>query len=428
MKKNKYNLNEELNRIKRLINFDIREHSHDVLSEQVALPKDIYKNYVVESTVANLPNIIQSYDPTKGAIKITDGNPWLATQRAISLRNFLIKNIQTSLNIPFNEKKAIINETKVEGKGNDYQYVKATIIAKLEKPPIPQNRYEYNILYNFYEINGEPHILVTKSGLGSPKKVKENETFLKEYKKYLSKIPSETDAFIVTQTVGGGDTKGPNKEETLYGIMIPIKKGTYNAKNKSTLFFNRDNINGFLNMGKFINAYTDEDVRTNQQLENKDSKQFNFTYTQGGGGNLGFGDLGSGKKGKMYKENDTTGTDIVIKRMESSKSGTLAGEPIKGEEGEWKTITEILYRNLFHDNFITIKKDTYSEVIKKIKDEIDKLGFNYNIVEMSAIIQGFASEDNANNKCERGTTPDHSWGLTNPQNGPITHDKWVTLG
>lgn len=427
MKKNKYNLNEELNRIKRLINFDIREHSHDVLSEQVALPKDIYKNYVVESTVANLPNIIQSYDPTKGAIKITDGNPWLATQRAISLRNFLIKNIQASLNIPFNEKKAIINETKVEGKGNDYQYVKATIIAKLEKPPVPQEPYEYNILYNFYEINGEPHILVTKSGLGSPKKVKENETFLKEYKKYLSKIPSETDAFIVTQTVGGGDVEGPNKGETLYGIMIPIKKGTYNAKNKNQLFFNGDNRNGFLNMGKFINAYTDEESFSQEQLKKIKPTQFDFTKTQGGGGDLGFGDLGSGKKGKLFKDNDTTGTDIVIKRMEGSKVGTLEGQPKEGEEGEWKTITEILYRNLFHDNFISIKKDTYKEIIEKIKEQIDNLGEKYKIVEISAIIQGFASEDNANNKCERGTTPDHSWGLTNPQNGPITTDKWVTL-
>lgn len=427
MKKKLNTLNEQISRIKTMMNFKFEDNSIDILSEQTKLRKKVYfGDYAAEGTVAELPKIIQTYDPYDGPIKITDGNPWLATQRAISLRDFLVSNIKNSLGVPFNKDMAVINETKVEGEGDDYQYVKATIKAKLRKPPKTQERYKYSILYNFYDINGTPHILVTRLGLGAPEKVKEDETYLKDYKKFLSKIPSDVGAFIVTQTMGGGDVNGPNKSETFYGIMIPIKEGTYTAKGKNQLFFDDDNKKAFLSMGQFINTYTDESTITNRQLNNQDAKQYDFTFTRGGGGNI-FGDLGGGRSGKMYYENDTIGKEITLKRMESSKIGKLEGDVLDDEDEKWKTISEILYRNLFYDNFITIKKDTYSDVIQKIKDEIDKLRPDFDIIEVTAQIQGFASEDSANNKCLKGLTPDHSWGLTNPQNGPVTPDKWVTL-
>jgi hypothetical protein len=139
------------------------------LMEQTQVPPAIYGKYVItNATVAQLPTIAKTYDPTKGAIRILDGNPWLATQRAAALQQFLIQRFQGQFKIPFDASSAKITQTVVEGSGDKYQYMKATIQAKLQKLPETQVPYKFDILYNFYDVNGVPYILVTKDGKGSP--------------------------------------------------------------------------------------------------------------------------------------------------------------------------------------------------------------------------------------------------------------------
>jgi hypothetical protein len=114
--------------------------------------------------------------------------------------------------------------------------------------------------------------------------------------------------------------------------------------------------------------------------------------------------------------------------MEPSKIGNLPGDILPGQEEKWFPIAEIIYPGLFPDNLITIKPDKYAEIFDKIQTQIADLRVEgYDPIEMTAEIQGFASKDAANNKCPQGLKPDHSWGLTNPQQGPITAEKWITL-
>jgi hypothetical protein len=411
------NLNEELSRIKNLMG---------VVLEQTTIPNNLYMTYVATGRVADLPNIIKTYDPKKGSIKITDGNPWLATQRAKALQQFLIKQFESYLKIDFNETQAKVLQTKVEGKGNEYQYVKATIKGRLRKPPVPQEKYPFDILYNFYDINGVPHILVTKTGAGQPETIDATNGYKRGFDRFngfLSKLNTGGKGFVVAQNTGGGGAQGPNMKETTFGIMIPIEGG-YTAKEKGRLFFNDQK--QFRDMANFIAAHTEPDFRSTDDLKDPKSKQINFTSTRGGGGNYIFGDLGSGRRAKILTSQNPEGTDTVIKRMEPSIVGKLEGQVKEGGEEEWRNIDDIFYKDLFHDNMITIKQGSYQDVINRIKEKIDQLRPSFEIIELSADIQGFASTDNANNRCESGVTPDHSWGLTNPQSGPVTPDKWVT--
>jgi hypothetical protein len=133
---------------KNLIASDVKPY----LIEQTRVPQAIYQKYVTQGNVAQLPTIAKTYDPTKGAIKILDGNPWLATQRATALQQFLIQRFQGQFTIPFDAASARITQTVVQGAGDKYQYMKATIKAKLSKPPKTQDPYKFDILYNFYDI------------------------------------------------------------------------------------------------------------------------------------------------------------------------------------------------------------------------------------------------------------------------------------
>lgn len=394
------------------------------LLEQTKVTADIFKKYSgITSAMANLAKTIPTYDPNKGYIRISDGNPWLATQRAKALQQFLIQRFQGQFKIPFDTAAAKIIKTAVEGSGNDNQYMKATIMAKLQKLPQPTPEYAYNILYNFYDIDGVPHIVVTKLGKGAPENVSTDELALQKFTKFMAE--AGTQAKLVKQSTGGYDPQAGPTQFT-YGIMIPITGG-FDAKKKSRLMFN--DINQYNTMRQFIAKFTDTGGSpvADDQLKNPNAKQTNFTSARGGGGNYIFGDLGDGRSASVLL-GPGQGTDIRIKRMEPSIVGNLPGEIPAGGEEKWYPINEILYRGLFPDNLITIKPDMYQDIFNKIQTTIDELTTEgYKAIEMSAEIQGFASTDNATNRCPQGFAPDHSWGITNPKQGPVTADKWITL-
>jgi hypothetical protein len=401
---------------KNLLASDVKPY----LTEQTRVPQPIYEKYVISGNVAQLPTIVKTYDPTKGAIKILDGNPWLANQRATALQQFLISKFQGQFTIPFDAASAKITETVVQGSGDTYQYMKATVKAKLTKEAKTQSAYNFEILYNFYDINGVPHILVTKNGKGAPlianSPADTDAGMINRFKKFVDSIPG---SFLVKQ---GGNT-APTANGAEFGIMIPITTG-FTAKKKGRLYF--DNVSQYDAMKNFIISVTDIASPSGSPIETGDLKtrsklRIGFTSEKGGGGNYIFGNLLTGRKSNIVYGKGV-GTNIIIKRMEPSKLGNIPGEILPGQEEKWWPIAEIIYPGLFPDNLITIKPDMYAEIFEKIQAQIDELtDQQYRAIEMTAEIQGFASTDAANNRCPRGFKPDHTWG------GPITSDKWITL-
>jgi hypothetical protein len=391
------------------------------LTEQTTVPANIYQKNAATTTIAQLPKIMQTYTPQNGTVTITDGNPWLATQRAKALQSFLTTQAQKTLNIPVDANSIVITETKVQGKGDDNQYTLGKLKAKLKKAPVVQGPYAYTILYNFYDINGVPHILVTKGGKGAPQ-TNENpagtdDVYKKNMQKFANSIPN---AFVVKQ----GGNSSPTANGAAWGIMIPITTG-YTAKKASRLYF--DNINQYEAMRDFITSYTDITNATGKPSESGDIKgrtklQTGFTSERGGGGNYIFGRLGSGAKAIKF-DNAGQETPVTIVRMESSKIGAIPGDVAAGNEEKWVEIGSFkLDSTMFPDNLITINPNKYQTIIKLIQDELSNLAQEgYRPVQLTAEIQGFASTDNANNRCPKGFKPDHAWG------GSVTPEKWITL-
>jgi hypothetical protein len=391
------------------------------LTEQTAVPSNIYGKIAASTTISGLPKIMQTYNPQSGYVSITDGNPWLATQRAKSLQTFLTTQAQQTLKIPVDGNAIVITATSVQGKGDENQYTLGKLKAKLRKAPVPVGPYAYTILYNFYDINGVPHILVTKGGKGSPQ-TNENPAGSDDWakqriKKFADAIPN---AFVVKQ----GGNSSPTANGANWGIMIPITSG-FTAKKAGRLYF--DNINQYEAMRDFITSYTDITNATGKPSESGDLKgrtnlQTRFTSERGGGGNYIFGRLGSGAKAIKF-DNAGQETPVTIVRMESSKIGAIPGDVAAGNEEKWVEIGSFkLDSTMFPDNLITIVPNQYQNIIKLIQNELDSLASEgYRPVQLTAEIQGFASTDNANNRCPKGFKPDHSWG------GSVTPEKWVTL-
>lgn len=404
-------LNEEIRRIKNMMG----------LQEQTNPAFKKFSNLTFKLDA--LPAGIANYNPSIGYIRIDGGNEWLASNRAISLKNYLLNQFKGNIE----DQNVKINETKVLGAGDVNQYVIGTFYGKMRKPPERQEKYPYTILYNFYEIGGVPHILVTQQGKGSPEKLdssKGNTTWVERFNKFLEKIPAEYNAKIVNQTVGGGSAEGPNRAETVYGIMIPItqEKFGYTAREKGRVHFDANRADKFKEMSKFIADYTADDFRTDESLKNPNATQHNFTSSTGGAGNYIFGDLGTGRKGKILSLNNPNGTDIVIKRMEPGIEGVVPGEVKSGSTEQWLDLgTYKLDNNFFKDNMISIKPDTYKQLFDGILSLIkQKFGERFDLVELGANISGFASSDNATNRLPEGTTqPDHTYGNRVPA------DKWV---
>jgi hypothetical protein len=404
--------------------FNTKNLTPDSLSkyihEQTTVPANIYQKNAATTTIAQLPKIMQTYTPQNGTVTITDGNPWLATQRAKALQSFLTTQAQKALNIPVDANSIVITETKVQGTGNANQYTLGKLKAKLRKAPVVQGQYPYSILYNFYDINGVPHILVTKPGKGNPQ-VNDNPAGSDDWakqriKKFADAIP---DAFVVKQ----GGNSSPTANGANWGIMIPINGG-YTAKKAGRLYFS--DIKQYEAMRNFITSYTDIAGASGQHQETGDLKgrtslQTDFRSEMGGGGNYIFG-RGSGAKAVMINKAGQE-APINIVRMESSKVGVIPGDVAAGNEEKWVEIGSFkLNSTMFPDNLITINPSSYQTIIKLIQDEIAKLAEEgFRPIQLTAEIQGFASTDNANNRCPKGSKPDHTWG------GPVTPDKWITL-
>ena len=405
-------LNEQINRIKFMMG----------LQEQTNPAFKKFSNLTYK--LAELPSKLATYNPSMGYIRIDGGNEWLASNRAISFKNYLISQFKSNIK----EGNIRINETKILGPGNENQYVIGQFYGKMKKEPEKQETYPYSILYNFYDIGGVPHILVTEPSKGAPEKLDatgtKNISWVNRFEKFLSKIPAEYNPMIVNQTVGGGGPDGPDKSETLYGIMIPITqdKFGYTAKEKGVLYFDQDKVTNFQNMGKFIAEYTDDDFRPEEPLKNPKASQYNFTSAAGGGGNYGFGDLGDGRRGKILTTNNPNGSDIIIKRMEPSVVGDIPGKDKSGSKEEWFDLgTYKLNDNFFKDNMISIKPDSYKELFDGINNLIIQKKINeFKLFELGANISAFSSSDNATNRLPEGTTePDHTYGNRVPV------DKWV---
>ena len=206
--------------------------------------------------------------------------------------------------------------------------------------------------------------------------------------------------------------------------MIPItqEKFGYTAREKSRVHFDANNVDKFKEMANFIADYTADDFRTDESLKNPNARQHNFTSSTGGAGNYIFGDLGTGRKGKILSVNNPNGTDIVIKRMEPSVEGVVPGAVKSGSTEEWFDLGSYkLDDNFFKDNMISIKPETYKQLFDGINNLMKaKKIEDFRLVELGANISGYASSDNATNRLPEGTkVPDHTYGNRVPA------DKWV---
>jgi hypothetical protein len=332
------------------------------------------------------------------------------------LKTFLTTQAQQTLKIPVDGTSIVITETKVQGTGDANQYTIGKLKAKLRKKSKPQSEYPYTILYNFYNINDIPYIVVTKAGMGTPQYIA-TQTDLKQMQ---SKMPKNS--ILVKQSAGLANAQNP--VDFNYGILVPITTG-YTAKKAGRLFFN--NVQQYDAMKKFIAAYTDIADARGQAKETGDLKgrttlQTNFTSEKGGGGNYIFGDLGSGRNVSVIA-GPGAGNTVNVKRMEPSKVGTIPGDVAAGNEEKWVEIGSFkLDSSTFPDNLITIDAAKYETIIRLIQEKITELETEgFETYELTADIQGFASTDPANNRCPRGKKPDHAWG------GAVTPDKWIVL-
>jgi len=428
----KRNLTEEIYRMRKLINFDSKSDRENTTSLDRLTENKIVNNYFIneqtkvtskvygtESGSYNrqeLPNIMNNYDPNSGYLVVKDGNPWLAEQRARSLASFLSKNVEKQVGVPFNKDKVKVLETSVsENKGDEYQYVEGTLYAIMGKPPVPEETYAYDLLYNFYEVNGNPHIVVTKRGAGSPYKVikdrynKNPEAFINNVTKNASEAINDK-GFAVYQENAGGEGN--------IGILVPIPKN-YAERVGSRLYFkDKESLE---NMRSFIGKYTDgEDEFTKNPESNYLSSR--WTSTIGGGGNYIFG-REDGANAKIVSGSDKD-KDIVIKRTYTKKSGEGKGA-IKGtgEEGKWVKIGEFNLtkaEGAFADNMIKVQQGAYQKIFDELKTAVEKYRKEkLTFKEISATVKGYASADRATNRTNIGK-PDHSWGVGFP------NDKWIS--
>jgi len=385
------------------------------LNEQTRVGSGIYGTPQVTTTLANLQTAAQNYNPPNvtGYIRISDGNPWLAQQRANALNTFLATNLFKSTEIQFNKEESTVSEVQVLGPEKENQKTLATIQGRMKRVT-PKETYAYDLLYNFYEVNGVPHIVVTKRGGGSPYKVIKDrynmnpEAFINNVTKNASEAINDK-GFAVYQENAGGEGN--------IGILVPIPKN-YAEKKGSRLYFNDpDSLN---QMRAFIQKYTqDNDTFT----KNPDSNYLssNWTGTVGGGGNYIFGRK-DGANAKIVSGTNK-GKDIVIKRTYQVKSGEGKGAIAGTGITEWVNLGTIeLAPTTFADNMITIQQGAYQTILDQIKQSVSKLETEerFEGVEIKATIQGYASSKNATNRAAAGVTPDHTWG------NRIQLNQWIT--
>ncbi len=398
----------------------------DLLNEQTRVTDSIYRNAAASYTRQQLPSIVDQYNPNSGYLVITDGNPWLAEQRARNLSLFLAKNVESQVKIPFNTNSVKVLETAVsKNTGDEYQYVEGTLYALMEKPPVPFDQYANELIYNFYEIGGVPHIVVSKPGMIPPKTYtgdqasKNESSIISRFNQ--SAAMKEAGAKLVKQSTGGGSVSGPG--EFTYGILLPIPKNYAERKGARVYFNNPESLN---QMRTFIAKYTDgNDEFTTDRPENKNANYLlsNWTKTRGGGGNLYFGNLGNGASATVVA-GVTSNKDITIVRIYAKGSGEGRGAKAgTGAKGEWVKIGEFNLskaEGAFADNMIKVQPGAYQKIFDELKSAIEKYtAAGLQIIEISATVKGYASADRATNRTNIGT-PDHDWGVGFPSN------KWIT--
>jgi hypothetical protein len=387
------NLNEEIYRIKNLMG---------VLLEQKAVALE----YSLDQLPEELKKINYKPSPLR-YIAITDGNPWLATNRAISLKNFLVENIQKQVGIPFNGDAVIINDTKVYNKkGDQYQYVEGTIYGYMERPPEPLKKYKYQLAYNFYELNDEPYIVITKAGKGSPIK-NPSPTQIKQLK---SQMPAES--VLIKQSVGGGTVQGPS--DFNYAILVPVPEG-YTRRSSGRLYYEGDDAYNLMTQAQnFIQQYTDGEVKLPRNPETANLVVADFTDTTGGNGNYIAGKANGANVDIIAGEN--AGQKGIVKRTyQQYGEGVGAGIPGSGKKGAWEPIGSFQLtkeEGAFLDNMITLQPGSYQKIFDSIKSDIqEQLNKDLRITSLTAVISGYASADRATNRLPAGvSTPDHTYG------------------
>jgi len=389
----------------------------DLLNEQTRVTDAVYRTEAASYTRQQLPSIIDRYNPNSGYLVITDGNPWLAEQRARNLASFLAKNVESQVKIPFNKNSVKVLETAVsKNKGDEYQYVEGTLYAIMEKRGVPAEQYAYDLLYNFYEINGNPHIVVTKEGAGTPYKITKE-----KYKKY----PVEAVKHVTRNAIDAINDKGfavyqaNAGDEGNIGILVPIPKN-YAKKVGNRLYFNDKE--SLMNMRTFIGKYTEGKDEFTKDESNHLSSDWTKRTNIGGPGNYIFG-REDGSRAKIVSGSDKD-KDIVIKRTYRKKSGdpgiAKAGTAVKNK---WVKIGEFNLtkaEGAFADNMIKVQPGAYQKIFNELKTVVEKyLAEELIIKEISATVKGYASADRATNRTNIGT-PDHDWGVGFPSN------KWIS--
>jgi hypothetical protein len=354
-----------------------------------------------------------NYVPTPSKyIAIPDGNPWLATNRAESLKKFLIANIQKQVGIPFDANAVKIAETAVSpNKGDQYQYVEGTIYGYMEKPPIPEDKYAYDLLYNFYDINNVPHIIVTKIGKGAPVKVLNT-----NYNSFVPKL--EKDGSNAINNGGFVVFDQESQAEGNIAILVPIPK-IYNERNGSRLYFkDADTLN---QMRQFIQTYTQGNDEYGRD-PNSNYLSSNWTNTQGGGGNYLVG-RESGSPATIVTGNNKGKTTISRSYYKPTGKGEapIAGT---GAKGAWEKIGDFQLtkeEGSFLDNMITIQPGSYQKIFDTIKADIQaQLAKKLEIKSLTAVIKGYASADRATNRLPAGVNaPDHTYG------GAVPAKYWI---
>jgi hypothetical protein len=403
------------------------------LVEQTKVNSSIYGTRFGTYTLQEMSGLINTYNPLSGYIAISDGNEWLANQRAKSLSQFFSKNVSNILGVSYNSEAVKIEEAKVLGPGNENQYVLGTLYAILVKPGRDISTYKYSLKYNFYEIDGVPHILVTKSGMGVPQRiVRINAVNAYKYpKNFIPKTPPGS-KLVWQQHSQFRATENQRAGDGYLGIMIPLESGPgYSKKDGNALYFETsEQLNA---MRDFISNYSDGE---NERFPN--GTQSIWTSTMGGGGSYTFGSA----TGVKVIELPTDGTELkydmksnafinpkktlMIRRTSSDKNAGEGGSTIAGTgtKPETRKIGDFKFdKTMFADNMIGIQNTPELQAkiqeIKKAYDVVVSENKLFKVNSISSIVRGYASSDAATNRSDSGK-PDHGWGINWPS------EKWIT--
>jgi hypothetical protein len=407
------------------------------LVEQTKVNSSIYGTRFGTYTLQEMAGLINTYNPLSGYIAISDGNEWLANQRAKSLSQFFSKNVSNILGVPYNSEAVEIEEAKVLGPGAENQYVQGTLYAILEKPGQPEQTYKYSLLYNFYEVDGLPHIIVTKSGKGTPNprtSIAGADQLAREYvNKFIPKTPK--DSKLVWKQPGIAKANEYNKAGGgVLAIMIPIASGPgYSKKDGNALYF--ETPEQLKAMHDFIDTYED----SSGKLTGTQSIWIGGDgVSMGGGGTYVFGSSNPlnvvhlpNDVSKFPKFNRQTNTfirpeTVKIRSSFDDKNPGTGGSTIAGTgtKPETRKIGEFKFdKTMFADNMIGIQntRELQAKIqeIKKAYDVVVSANIGFEVKSISSLVRGYSSSDAANNRTASGK-PDHGWGINWPA------EKWIT--